>query len=351
MRLRGDGARWVVVCVMCVGLCGCPKEQPSTPGTGPTGTAAPATGDAGGAKTVKIAVIPKGTAHSYWLAVKAGADAAARDLNAPGRAEKIEIDWDGPANETDITGQINLVQTKVTGGINGIVLAATNQEALIPPVKDAIAKGVPVVTVDSGLKQDSDPSYCYIATDNVQGGRLAADALAKEMGQKGKVGVLGFLKGAASNDDRVNGFMEGIKKYPGITVVTTLYDDSDAAKALDQSTNMLTAAPDITGIFAANEPGGVGAGNYLKQRGLIGKVKLVAYDTSDDEIKDLQAGIIQALIVQDPFQMGYKGVQQVLNAIHHQAAPTPKFIDSGVEVVTKENFQTPKVQKLLNPPS
>src|SRR5579862_875673 len=310
MRWRGNDARWIVmgaqwfvIGALCAGLLGCPKQQPASTGASPGDTAAGSGSGSAGAKSLRIAVIPKGTAHSYWLAVKAGADAAAAELNAGGKGDQVEIDWDGPAAETDITGQINLVQTKVSAGVSGIVLAATNQEALIKPVKDAIAKGIPVVTVDSGLKSDDDPSYCYIATDNVEGGRLAADALAKEMGEKGKVGVLGFLKGAASNDDRVNGFMEGIKKHPGIAVVSTLYDDSDAAKALDQSTNMLTANPDITGIFAANEPGGVGAGNYLKQRQLIGKVKLVAYDTSDDEVKDLNDGIIQALIVQDPFQM------------------------------------------------
>ena len=309
---------------------GCPKN--STSG-----------GDAdsgGGTSTkVKVAVIPKGTTHSFWQTVKAGAEMACKE-------ENCEVTWVGPDKETDFTEQINIVQNQVSGGANGIVLAATDSEALVRPVKEAMDKGVPVVTIDSGLKDN--PSLCYIATDNVEGGRRAADELAKLIGEKGKVGLMPFLKGAGSSDEREKGFLERIKKYPGITVAITLYNESDAQKATEQTLNMLTAHPDINGIFAANEPGGVGAANALKQKKLEGKVKLVAYDTSDDELKAFNQGIIQALIVQNPYQMGFQGVKTVMKAIRKQPIDK-KFIDSGVTVVTKENFDTPDVQKLINP--
>jgi len=310
---------------------GCPKETPSTP-----------TGGGGGAsRKLRIAVIPKGTTHSFWQMVKAGADAA-------GDEENVEIIWQGPSRETDYTEQINIVQNQVSSRVDGIVLAATDAESLIKPVEDAMAKGIPVVTIDSGLVKDRDPSLCYIATDNVEGGRRAADALAKEIGEQGKVGLMPFLKGAASSDERERGFLEGIKKYPNIQVATILYNDSDAAKALDRTAEMLTAHPDLAGIFAANEPGGVGAANYLKQRKLARKVKLVAYDTSEDELRALEEGTIQALIVQNPHKMGYEGVKTVLKAIRKQTIPQ-KYIDSGVMVVTKENLQSEEVQKLLKP--
>lgn len=288
-----------------------------------------------------IAVIPKGTANSYWLGVKAGAEAA-------GHEHHVKIDFDGPKLETDITGQINLVENKINAGVKGIVLAACDTHALLRPVQDALRKGIPVVTIDSGLDPKNDPSYCYIATNNEEGGKRAADALAKAIGQKGKVGILGFLQGAASNDDRLKGFEEEIKKYPNITLGPILYDDSDTGKAVNQTANMLTSNPDLVGIFAANQPGGVGAANYLRQSGLVGKVKIVAFDASDDEIADLKDGIIQALIVQNPYQMGYEGVVQVLNALAKKPAPQ-KFIDSGVTVVTLQNMNDPRIQKLLHP--
>ena len=307
-------------------LFGCPKQEPS---------------GSGSSKKLRIAVLPKGTAHSFWQTVKAGADAA-------GREENVEIIWQGPAKETDYMEQINIVQNQITAGVDGIVLAATDAEGLVKPVKDALARHIPVVTIDSGLKKDDDPSLAFVATDNVAGGRKAAGELARLVGGKGKVGILPFIKGAGSSDQREQGFTEEIKKYPGITLVPVLYTDGDPQKALDQTINMLTASPDLAGIFAANEPNGIGAANALKQKNLIGKVKLVAFDASPEQLKALEAGIVQALVVQDPFQMGYQGVKTVLKAIRKQPI-AQRTIDTGVTVVTKDNLNTPEVQKLVNP--
>jgi ribose transport system substrate-binding protein len=317
-------------------LTGCPKEQPAeTPGAGAPSAAAAS----GGGKKLTIAVIPKATSHTFWQSVKAGAEAA-------GKEDGVDIVWQGPDREGEITTQVNLVQTQITNKVDAIVLAATDAEALVKPAKDALAKGIPVITIDSGLK-DKDASLCYIATDNVEGGRKAAEALAKEIGEKGKVGLLIFEKGSVSSDEREKGFEEGIKQYPNIQLVATL-ESNDPQKATDTTMNMLTAHPDIVGIFAANEPNGVGAANVLRQKKLGGKVKLVAYDSSPDEINALEEGVIQATIVQDPFQMGYKGVKTALKAIHKEPI-TEKFVNSGMTVVTKDNLHTPDVQKLVNP--
>ncbi len=309
-------------------LAGCAKEQPaSTGGTGPQG--------------ISIAVIPKGTANSYWQTVKLGAEAAGKSAN-------VKIIFNGPAQETDITGQIDILNTEVNAGVKGIVLAACDSHALLPPVLLAVQRGIPVVTIDSGLDPAHDPSYCYIATDNVKGGAKAADALAAAMGGKGKVGVLGFIQGAASNDQRIQGFVQELKKYPGMQVVSTLYDDSDTNKAVNQTTNMLTAHPDLAGIYAANQPGGQGAANVLKQTGRAGKIKLVSFDASDEEVQDLTSGSIEGLVVQNPYEMGYQGVMQVMQALK-DAPAQHKFIDSGVTVITPKNLNTPAIQKLLHP--
>ena len=137
-----------------------------------------------------------------------------------------------------------------------------------------------------------------------------------------------------------------MKKHPKIKVLPPL-EASDAGKAFSNVTNMLTAHPEIGGIFAASEPNGVSGSAVLDQKKLAGKVKLVAFDSSDKEIEALKSGTIQALIVQDPFQMGYKGVKTALKAIKKEAVD--KKVDSGLKIVTKENLDTAEIQKLLHP--
>ncbi len=322
-----------LVALGAIGLAGCPKPEATRANqTGPTSSGGPA---ASGKMT--IAVIPKGTENQFWQSIKAGADAA-------GKEENCEIKWDGPNPENDITAQVNIVRNMVTSKVNGIVIAACDKTALQAPIKDAIAAGIPVVTIDSGISSDEPVSY--IATDNIKGGEAAADSLAKLMGEKGTAGYLIFGKGQVSSDEREQGFVEGMKKHPGIKVLPPL-EASDAGKAFSNVTNLLTAHPEITGIFAASEPNGVSGSAVLDQKKLSGKIKLVAFDSSDKEIEALKSGTIQALIVQDPFQMGYKGVKTALKAIKKE--PVEKKVDSGLKVVTKENLETPEIQKLLKP--
>ncbi len=341
MRLLRLGGGLLLTAILGLALFGCPKETPpdiNTKVEKPGGDSKmPSTGDNGG-KKYRIAVIPKGTAHQFWQAVKAGADAA-------GEEEKVDITWQGPSPEDDVKGQIDVVETQIISKADGIVLAAVDATALVNPVKKALDKGIPVVTIDSGIKEDI--TSAYIATDNVKGGMAAAEHLAKLIGEKGEVGLLIFGKGSVSSDEREKGFVEGIKKYPNIKLVATL-EANDATKANTAATNMLQAHPTIVGIFAANEPNGVGTAQVLKQQKKNGVVKVVAYDSSDKELEALNDGTIQALVVQDPFQMGYKGVKTVLKAIKKEPI-TEKVIDSGMTVVTKDNLQTPEVQKLVNP--
>lgn len=318
--------------ILSFGLFGCPKETPKEGGEGKTASG-------GGNASIRIAVIPKGTSHSFWKGMEAGAKAA-------GKEQKVEIIWQGPDKENDITSQVNLVQDQANKSVQGVVLAATDATALVAPIKGLKAKGIPVVTVDSGVKEDV--ADCYIATDNVLGGKLAAQELAKAIGDKGKVVMLAFLKGAVSNDEREKGFTDELKKHPGIQLVSTQYGNS-AADALDKTTNMFTANPEIVGIFAASEPNGVGAANYIRQNKLMEKVKLVAYDTSPEEVAALKEGTIGALIVQNPWEMGYQGVKTVLKAINKKPIDK-KFLDSGVVVVNKANMGQPHVLRLLTVP-
>lgn len=293
----------------------------------------------GGQKSkLKIAVIPKGTAQSFWLGVKAGAEDAAKESGA-------EIIWKGPEKETDVVGQKRIVEDIISRQVDAIVMAACSETALIPTVQQADRAGIPVVTIDSGVKSDVPKSF--IATDNVKGAEEAAKMLAKLVGEKGEVGLIPFVKGAATSNMREEGFIKEIAKHKGIRLVSVLYSNSDVMQGMRATEDMLTAHPNLVGIFAANEGGAVGAARALELRRLGGRVKLVAFDAAPSEITALKSGTIQALIVQNPYRMGYDGVRSALKAIKGQKVDSR--IDTGVTVVTMKNFSDPKVQKVLYP--
>ena len=319
---------------------GCAPRKPvtETPPTPATGTATRARKDP---STLRIAVIPKSVSVEFWLTVEAGARAAAKDLGIPDEG----ILWKGPADETQITQQADLVQDMITKKVDAIVLAACDAKGLIPKVQAAMDAGIPVITIDSGV--DSDLPLTFVATDNIEGAKAAARKLAELIGEEGEVGLIPFVPGAATSRMREEGFKEEIAKYPKIKLVATLYSESDVKKGMDATEDMLAANPDIKGIFAANEPGAMGAARALETRGLAGNVKLVGFDAAPAEIDALQKGIIQALIVQDPFKMGYIGVESAVKAINGEQVD--KRIDTGVEVVTMDNFNDPEIQKLLYP--
>jgi ribose transport system substrate-binding protein len=295
-------------------------------------------GAGGGRRT--IAVIPKGVSHFFWQSVHAGADAAARESNA-------EIAWNGPAQETDYAGQINIVEDAINRRVDGIVLAPTHKDALVPVVERAEREGIPVTIMDSGIGTENYVSY--VATDNRQGGAVAADRLASKLGGKGKVAILGVKAGSVSTDEREQGFQDAIKqKYPGIQVVAFQYGESDRARSLDRATDILTAHPDLDGFFASNESSTVGAVQAIKQKGLAGKIVLVGFDSSPNLIEDLKAGAIDSLVLQNPYKMGYEAVKTMLAKLDGQQPP--KRVDTGVKLLTKENLDTPEMQQLLKQP-
>jgi ribose transport system substrate-binding protein len=323
-------------------LSGC---QPSTPSAPAQETAAqpqaasPAPGaapQAGG--KLKFAVVPKGLTHQFWLTVKAGADAAGKDLG-------VEIDWIGPEKETEVVKQINMIEDQIGAGVNAIVMAACDQDALVDVIKKALDKKIPVITIDSGVNSDLPQSF--IATDNVAGAADAARELAKLIGNEGEVGLIPFVKGAGTSEQREEGFKKGIAEFPNIKIADIQYCQSDVIKAMNVTEDMLTAHPNLKGIFAANEPAAIGVVQALEAAGKAGQIKLVAFDAGDDEIAALKRGTIQALVVQNPFRMGYDGVKTAYDVL--QGKQVEKRIDTGVTAVTRENIETPEVQKLLNP--
>lgn len=289
-------------------------------------------------KPLNVALIVKSVDSEYWLTVKAGAEKAAEELG-------VNLSFKGAPTETDIAGQISIVESAVNQHVDGIVLAASDTQALVAPAEKAIDSGIPVVTVDSGI--DSDKPQSFIATDNEKAAEEAAKALAEMAGKKGKVAVVNFVPGAATAVMRENGFVAGIEQFPDMEIASIQYSQSDKAKALSVTEDILTANPDIVGIFGANNKSALGAAQAIKQKGLEDKVHLVAFDADPDEINALQEGTIKALAVQNPFKMGYEGVANVVKIINGEQVE--KRIDTGVTIVTMDNFNEPDVQALLFP--
>jgi ribose transport system substrate-binding protein len=302
--------------------------------------AGPACNRKAGAGRRTIAVIPKGVSHFFWQSVHAGADAAGKEAN-------VEIVWKGPAQETDYAGQTNIVEDAINRRVDGIVLAPTHKDALVPVVERAAREGIPVTIFDSGIGTENYVSY--VATDNRQGGVNAAERLAARLNGKGRVAVLGVKAGSVSTDQREEGFQETIKtKYPGIQIVAFQYGESDRARSLDRATDILTAHPDLEGFFASNESSTVGVVQALKQKGLAGKVVLVGFDSSPNLIEDLRAGAIDSLVLQNPYKMGYEAVKALVAKLDGQTPP--RTVDTGVKLLTKENLDTPEMQQLLKTP-
>ncbi len=287
-----------------------------------------------------IAVVPKGQAHIFWQTIHAGAAAAARDFG-------VEILWNGPATETEYSKQIEIVESCIARRVDGIVLAPTERVALVSVIERARREGIPVTIFDSGA--DTESYVSFVATDNYAGGQMAARRLGQLLGGKGKVAIIAVVPGSASTTDRERGFQHTIQKeFPGVRVAALQYGMSDRARSLAVSEDILTAHPDLDGIFASNESSAVGAAQALKSRGLSGKVRLVGFDSSPSLVDDLKGGTIDSLVVQNPYRMGYEAVKTIVEYLEQKTPP--RRIDSGAVLVTRENMHTPEVQKLLNPP-
>ena len=286
-----------------------------------------------------IAVIPKATSHLFWIAVENGARAAALD-------SKVEMLWNGPPSETDYARQIQIVDSMIARRVDGMVVAATERQALVGPISRAMAAGIPVTVFDSGIEGDNYTSF--VATNNYEGGAMAAREMVRLAGATGKVALLMNAPGSTSTMDRERGFEETLaKEAPGLVIAARQYGLSDRGKARAAAENMLTAHPDLRGMFCSSEPSAVGGALAVKARNLSGKLQLVTFDSSADLVEDLKGGTIQAMVVQDPFRMGYDAVKSVVDKIDGKAVA--KRIDLSARLVRRDDLDKPDVIKLLTP--
>lgn len=290
---------------------------------------------------LQIAVIPKATTFTFWKAVQAGAADAAEEAGA-------EIIWQGPSNEGDRRAQIDVVQNFVSRQVDAIVLAPLDASALARPVEQAVGRGIPVVVIDSAL--DSDSHSSFVATDNTEGGRMAARRLAEVMGEKGNVILLRYQEGSASNDQREDGFLAELQeKHPEIKVLSSnQYAGTTKDSAMKVSQNLLNKFGDqVNGVFCPNEPVAFGMLRALETSKLAGKVKFVAFDAGDSLVQAMREGSIHGLVAQDPYGMGYQGVKTALAVLAGEAVD--KRIPTRVVSITPENLDSEEIQALITP--
>jgi len=319
----------ILLLAFTIGICltGCKKEAPVEN------------------QRLTIAVIPKGTIHEFWKTVHAGAEMAGRELD-------VDILWKGSLKEDDREAQISVVENIITRGADGIVLAPLDDAALRRPVDEAIRNSIPVVIFDSGLQGDNYISY--VATDNFKAGQLAGQYMAKLLEGKGNVAVLRYAEGSDSTTRREDGFLNVIQSFEGIEIVTSnQYAGVTTESALQAAENLLSRFGgaegnlSIDGIFCATEPTALGILRALQNSGYAGKIKFVGFDSSEKMIAALRAGELSGFIVQNPMRIGYLGVKTLVGHIRGQQ--TPRRIDTGSTLVTKENIEKPEIHDLLNP--
>lgn len=309
------------------------------------GAATGSAGESAHGGRITIALIPKGTTHEFWKSVHFGAQKAAVELG-------VDIIWKGPLQENDRQGQINEVETFINRGVSGICLAPLDDTALRKPVAAAVARKIPVVIFDSGIRSEDYTSF--VATDNYKGGVLAGEHLVSLLGGKGRIAMLRYMEGSASTAEREQGFLDAIAKSKEIEVVSSnQYAGATADTAQKASENLLASlksgegALKIEGLFCPNESSAFGMLRALQSAKLAGKVKFVGFDTSEKLCAALRDGDLHGTVLQNPIKMGYLTVKTMVE--HLRGGKVDRRIDTGVSIATPENMDHADIRALLHP--
>lgn len=288
----------------------------------------------------EIAVIVKNENSEFWQNVNKGAQAAI--VNHAGHT----MTFKGAASDVAIAEQIGLVENAISRSVEGIVLAPSDPEALAPIVKKAYESGIPVVIIDSALAEESQAYYqSFLSTENCKAGEAAAALMLGSVAADSKVAVMSYTAGSGSEIGRVGCFVDYLEAKSDIEIVGPFYSQSQMATALNQTTDVLAANPDLAGIFGANEPTAVGMGRALVQAGKAGSVTAIGFDGNKDLQDFVKDGTLLATAVQGSFQMGELGVNAIVDIVDGKTVPA--FIDTGVVLVTKDNIDEPEAQNVL----
>ncbi|MFZ1661090.1 MAG: ABC transporter substrate-binding protein [Paracoccaceae bacterium] len=283
-----------------------------------------------------IPLISKGFQHQFWQAVKAGADKAATEFG-------VEVTFEGPDTEAQVDKQMDMLAAALAKKPAAIGFAALDSQAATPLLKQAQDAKIPVIAFDSGV--DSDIPVTTVTTDNVAAAALAADKMAELIGDAGKVALVVHDQTSRTGIDRRDGFVNQMKaKHPNIEIVDIQYGAGDQLQSTEITKAILTANPDIKGIFGANEGSAIGVLNGIKETATTGVV-VIGYDSGKLQKDAIREGLMAGAITQNPVGIGYETVKAAIAAIKGETLP--KTIDSGFAWYDKTNIDSPEIAAVL----
>ena len=309
---------------------------PTSAAPAPEGSSSESAPPSGG--KLQIALISKGFQHQFWQAVKTGAEQKAAELG-------VEMTFDGPASETEVDNQLNMLQTAIDRKPNAIGYASLDPQACVPLLDKAKEAGIPVVQFDAAC--DSPVGLTLAATDGKAAAALAADKMAELIGGKGKVTIISHSQINQTGIDRRDGFVDQIKaKYPDIEVVDIQYGDGDHLKSAEIAKAMIAAHPDLAGIYNTNEGSAIGAVNAGTELNLEpGKIKIIGFDSGKGQIDAIKSGLMAGAITQNPIGIGAATIQAAVDAINGKELPP--FIDTGFFWYDSTNITDPEIAAVL----
>jgi ribose transport system substrate-binding protein len=303
------------------------------------GSAAPAQKSAKSYKFVLVAGI---ASDAFYLTMNKGAQAEAKKLG------NVSVQFTGSPEAFSPPTQIPFLTAAIAKKPDAILIAPTDKSALIAPIQRAIDAGIPVITVDTFINKPI--AVTNISTDNLAGGRSAADALVKAIGGSGEVAGISVNPGISTTDQRQQGFEQELKKYPKVKYLGTQYCNDDQTKATNLMSALLAGHPNLKGVFAMNVVSGNGVTAAVKAKGKSGQVKLVEFDAGPPQVQALKAGTIDALIAQYPYGIGTMGVDLALQYLTKGKAGIKPHYGTGSAIITRANVNSPAIKKYLYTP-
>jgi ribose transport system substrate-binding protein len=283
-----------------------------------------------------IPLISKGFSHQFWQAVKLGSEQAAAEFG-------VEVTFEGPDNEGQVDRQIDMLAAALAKNPAAIGFAAVDSQASIPMLREIDAAGIPIIAFDSGVASDIPVTTC--TTDNLASAALAADKMAEAIGGAGKVAIISHDQTSVTGIERVDGFVNQVAaKYPDIEIVSIQYGGGDHLISTEITKSILTANPDIKGLFGANEGSAIGIVNGVTESG-ASDVVIIGYDSGAAQKEAVRSGLMAGAITQNPVGIGYETVKAAVDTVNGVAVP--KIIDTGFYYYDAENMDDPEIAAVL----
>jgi ribose transport system substrate-binding protein len=309
--------------------------------TAQRGNAAPA-GKTQAQKQYTFYLVAGIASDAFYLTMNKGAQAAAKKLG------NVKVIYTGSPAAFSPPTQIPYLNGAIARHPDAIMIAPTDKTALIAPIQRAISGGIPVITVDTFISKPI--AFSNVSTDNVAGGKAAADALVKAIGGSGDVASISVNPGISTTDQRAQGFAQELKKYPNVKYLGIQYCNDDQTKASNETSALIAGHPNLKGIFAMNVVSGNGVTAAVTSAGKAGVVKLVEFDAGPPQVQALKAGTIDALVAQYPYGIGQKAVQLAYQYVTGHKTGILKHYGTGSAVVTKTNVNSAAIKKYLYTP-